>query len=157
MRHRSGFLALAALISFACSAAPAAAEPPRGPAAPVDSAPSAADVLALPAFVIASTESVHVYLITQLAVPAAVAADSVALQQLVAHSGLTIWTAFQGQHIPVFRIRPYLKETDSSASEPPSAPSDPSACNARRLNHAAAWTPRSSTPYMTVAVLSRRR
>jgi hypothetical protein len=102
MRYRPclSLLALAALL--AVPIAPAAAAPPD----PVTASASAA--VSTPAV----SESIHVYLLVQLEIPAALGRDSVALYAHLQHAAVAMMATFSAEQIPVARWGGLLRSSD---------------------------------------------
>jgi len=151
MRYRSGVFALTALLALACAAPPAAASPP--PPASIDSAPAIDNgVLVLPTQLSAS-ESLHVYLLTQLAVSDAVSRDSAALQQLVTHAAHTLMAAYAAEQIPIARGTAFVRQSEIDRVSPTSRtgllPLE------RRLQARAAWAAYASLPRPPFVRLTR--
>jgi hypothetical protein len=108
MRHRSCF----ALALVVCAFAPPAhaTHPDSTPAVREPAVPAASVAIAAP------TESVHVYLVTQLEVPAALGRDSAALVAHVRHAAVTLVTAFTAESIPIAQGRIVVRSSGAAAT-----------------------------------------
>jgi hypothetical protein len=120
MRYRTGVLALVALLA-------AAAAPPRADAAPASTTPTAITMPVLQDSVhvavaaagpIAAAESLHVYVLTQLAMSDSLGRDSTAVRELASRALSTLVAAFVQNDIPIYRVTAYVR-----ASQPLYKPS----------------------------------
>lgn len=136
MRHRTSIFAVVALLSLV-AAVPAHAAPPSSPpeGRPVAAAdyPDASEPMVLPRYAtsgyivvqaktLASVESVHVYLLTQLVVADRLGRDSVALRDFATRAGVTSAIALRMSGVEVSRMAILVRASERDTSNPAASP-----------------------------------